>query len=160
MSMRVNNIIALLLASSLFVPLFSSGSAEQEGDKVKIVADADDVQRRSCPPLPGPGKKFPVGDGFYLIYSFDKKPALGIVTMKVRIYTRKGKKDTSLEVYGDASMPSIRGAYETGDRAFKITPKGDYLLPVNIAKPGEWEIRLTILKKGKVISQCRYNFVA
>jgi hypothetical protein len=50
------------------------------------------------------------------------------------------------------------GAHETGDKAFTLSNKGDYLLPINIVMPGDWEIRLTVLKEGKVIFRGRYNF--
>ena len=49
-------------------------------------------------PMAGPGKKVPIGSAYYLIYGFDKKPKLGMVIMKVEIFTKEGKKDTSLEV--------------------------------------------------------------
>ena len=108
-------------------------------------------------PMPGPGKKVPI-EGGYLIYGFDKKPKLGTVIMKVEIFTAEGKKDTSLEAKADAGMPSMKGAHETGDRAFTVSKKGDYLLPIPIVMPGDWEIRLTLLKEGKVIFRGRYNF--
>jgi hypothetical protein len=63
-----------------------------------------------------------------------------------------------LEVKADAGMPSMRGAHETGDRPFALSKKGDYLLPINIVMPGDWEIRVTILKAGKVTFRGRYNF--
>ncbi len=109
-------------------------------------------------PLPGPGKKVPLADGYYFIYGFDKKPKLGTVIMKVEVFTKDGKKDTSLEVKGDAGMPSMRGAHETGERPFQLSKKGDYLLPVNIVMPGDWEIRLTFFRGGKVVFRGRYNF--
>jgi hypothetical protein len=55
-------------------------------------------------------------------------------------------------------MPSMRGAHETGDRPFVLSKKGDYLLPINIVMPGDWEIRITIVKGGKSIFRARYNF--
>ncbi len=109
-------------------------------------------------PMPGPGKKIPIGSGRYFIYGFDKQPKLGTVIMKVQVYTGGGERETSLEVKADAGMPSMKGAHETGDRAFALSKKGDFLLPVNIVMPGDWEIRLTILQKGKVIFRGRYNF--
>ena len=110
------------------------------------------------PPMPGPGKKVVIGNDHYIIYGFDKKPKLGTVIMKVEVFTMEGKKETSLEVKADAGMPSMRGAHETGDRPFTLSKKGDYLLPINIVMPGDWEIRLTILKDGKVIFRGRYQF--
>ncbi len=108
--------------------------------------------------MPGPGKKVPIGNGAYLIYGFDKKPKLGTIIMKVEVYTPDGKRDTSREVLADSGMPSMRGAHETGDQPFKLSRKGEYLLPVNIVMPGDWEIRLTIKKDGKVIFRGSHKF--
>ncbi len=110
------------------------------------------------PSMPAPGKKVSMGSDYYLIYGFDKKPKLGTIIMKVEIFTKDGKKDTSFEVKADAGMPSMKGAHETGDRPFTLSKKGDYLLPINIVMPGDWEIRLTILKKGEVIFRGSHQF--
>ena len=109
-------------------------------------------------PMPEPGKKIPMGNGYYLVYGFDKRPKLGTVIMKVEVFTAEGKKDTSFELKADAGMPSMKGAHETGDRPFTLSKKGDYLLPINIVMPGDWEIRLTVMKSGKVLFKGRYNF--
>ena len=99
--------------------------------------------------MPGPGKKVPIGNDQYLIYGFDKKPKLGTVIMKVEIFTKEGKKDTSFEVKADSGMPSMKGAHETGEQPFKLSKKGDYLLPINIVMPGDWEIQDDPLKRRK-----------
>ena len=109
-------------------------------------------------PMPEPGKKVPMGNGYYLIYGFDKRPKLGTVIMKVEVFTAEGKKDTSFELKADAGMPSMKGAHETGDRPFTLSKKGDYLLPINVVMPGGWEIRLSAMKDGKVLFRARYNF--
>jgi hypothetical protein len=83
---------------------------------------------------------------------------MGTVIMKVEVYAPDGKKDTSLEVLADSGMPSMRGAHETGDKSFKLSNKGEYLLPIDIVMPGDWEIRLTVKKDGKVMFRGRYNF--
>ena len=108
--------------------------------------------------MPGPGEKVEIGGDHYIIYGFDKKPRMGPVIMKVQVFTKGGKKETSMEVRADAGMPSMRGAHETGDRPFTLSNKGDYLLPINIVMPGDWEIRLTLLQEGKVIFRGGYNF--
>jgi hypothetical protein len=110
------------------------------------------------PLMPGPGQKVPFGNGRIFIYGFDKKPKLGIAIMKIEIFTREGRKDISCEVKADYGMPSMRGAHDTGVRSFSLSKKGDYLLPLDIVMPGDWEIRLTLLKEGKVIYKGRYVF--
>jgi hypothetical protein len=116
------------------------------------------AQKPVFTPMPDPGKKVPIGNGDYLIYGFDKRPKMGMVIMKVEVFTGEGKKDTTFEMKADAGMPSMGGAHETGDKSFSLSNKGDYLLPINIVMPGDWEIRLTVSKEGKVIFRGRYNF--
>jgi hypothetical protein len=131
----------------------------QQGHQSKTGSTVSGTERmQAYPPMPGPGKKVPVGSDHYLIYGFDKKPKLGTVIMKVEIFTKEGKKDTSMEIKADAGMPSMKGAHETGEQPFKLSQKGDYLLPINIVMPGDWEIRLTLLKEGKVIFRGSYQF--
>ncbi len=110
------------------------------------------------PSMPGPGKKVPIGSDLYLIYGFDKKPKLGTVIMKVEIFSKEGKKDTSFEVKADAGMPSMKGAHESGEKPFALSKKGDYLLPIDVVMPGGWEIRLTLSKEGKVIFRGSHQF--
>jgi hypothetical protein len=108
--------------------------------------------------MPEPGKKVMIGNDYYFIYNFDKKPKMGTVILRVELYTRDGKKDTTLEIQGDAGMPSMKGAHDTGNRPFKLSQKGIYLLPVDIVMPGDWEVRLTFLKDGKVIFRGSHKF--
>jgi hypothetical protein len=120
--------------------------------------DAGAGQKPVFAPMADPGKKVPIGNGYYLIYGFDKKPKMGMVIMKVEVFTGEGKKDTTFELKADAGMPSMGGAHETGDKPFKLSNKGDYLLPVNIVMPGDWEVRITVSKEGKIIYRGKYNF--
>ena len=143
------------------VPLLSSFplyGAEHQGHMAKSAKDAGTESTAVYAPMTAPGDKVPIGDGSYLIYGFDKKPKLGTVIMKVELFSAAGKKDTSFEAKADAGMPSMKGAHETGERPFVLSKKGDYLLPVNMVMPGDWEIRLTIVKGGKVVFRGRYNF--
>ena len=142
-----------LLLSSL--PLFG---AEHQGHMSKGAKDAAADSKAVYAPMPVPGKKIPIGSGSYLIYGFDKKPKLGTAIMKVEIFTEEGKKDASFEVKADAGMPSMGGAHETGERPFTLSKKEDYLLPINIVMPGDWEVRFTVMKAGKVVFRGRYNF--
>ena len=122
------------------------------------MAAAGTEQAPDYPEMAAPGQEIPLGNDYYFIYGFDKRPKLGAVIMKVQIFGRDGKKDTSFSVMADAGMPSMKGAHETGDQPFKLSQKGDYLLPINIVMPGGWEIRLTVLKDGKTIFRGSYRF--
>jgi len=137
----------------------SQDSESQPGYRSKGSSAIAGAEQTSVHPLMfGPGKKVSLGGDHYLIYGFDKKPKLGTLIMKVEIFTKEGKKDTSFEAKADADMPSMRGAHATGDRPFKLSNKGDYLLPIDIVMPGVWEIKLTVLKEGKVIFRGSHRF--
>ena len=148
----------VLLFVLLFYSLPSLYGADHMGHGPINTTDAGAAQKPVFLPMPDPGKKVPIGNGYYLIYGFDKRPKMGMVIMKAEVFTAEGKKDTTFEVKADAGMPSMSGAHETGDKAFSLSNKGDYLLPINIVMPGDWEIRLTVSKEGKVIFRGRYNF--
>jgi len=154
-------IISLILLALAFPysPL-QAGSNEHEGHQHHMKADAaaETGQASVFAAMPKPGKKVPIGNDSYLIYGFDKQLKMGTVIMKVDVYTPDGKRDTSLEILADSGMPSMRGAHESGDQPFKLSRKGEYLLPVNIVMPGDWEIRVTIKKDGKVIFRGSYKF--
>ena len=104
---------------------------------------------------PGPvlkaGQKHWIGEEYYFVYNFDKKPQMGTIIMKVQVFAKDGNQDSSIEITGSADMPSMKGAHSTGDQLFKLNKKGDYLLPVNVVMPGEWEIVLNFLKDKKPI---------
>jgi hypothetical protein len=97
------------------------------------------------------GKKHWIGNDYYFIYSFDKKPQLGTVILKIELFAENGQKERSLEITGNADMPSMKGAHSSGHKPFKMNKKGDYLLPVNVVMPGDWEVELNFLEDKKVI---------
>ena len=149
----------LVVISLLWLPFYAESQQKHKSESSPHASTASRAeQTRPYPSMSGPGKKVSIGNDYYLIYGFDKKPKLGTVIMKVEIFTKEGKKDTSMEVKADAGMPSMKGAHETGDQSFKLSKKGDYLLPIPIVMPGDWEIRLTLLKEGKVIFRGSYQF--
>jgi hypothetical protein len=102
-------------------------------------------------PLAKPGEKISLDANYYFTYGFDKQPKLGMAIMRVEIFSRDGKRDTSFVVKGDADMPSMRGAHASGDKEFALSAKGVYLLPVRLVMPGDWEVRFTFVKKGKTV---------
>jgi len=153
---------SVLFLVAFSIAFLSLDAQSQQSHKSKPGMDSKPAsvtgQTPAYPSMPGPGKKVPIGNDQYIIYGFDKKPKLGTVIMKVEIFTKEGKKDTSFEVRADSGMPSMKGAHEAGDQPFKLSKKGDYLLPINIVMPGDWEIRMTLLKDGKVIFRGSYQF--
>ncbi len=105
-----------------------------------------------------PGERIALGSDHYFVYGFDKRPKIGMSIMRVEIFTRDGKRDTSFVVKGDADMPSMRGAHSSGDKAFSVSTKGVYLLPVRLVMPGDWEVRFTFEKKGTTVLRGAYLF--
>jgi hypothetical protein len=114
---------------------------------------------KSTGPVLKAGQKHWIGEHYYFVYSFDKRPQMGTIIMKIQVFTKDGKQDTSLEITGDADMPSMKGAHNSGNQLFKMNKKGDYLLPVNVVMPGEWEVVLNFLKDKKPIytGSVRFN---
>jgi hypothetical protein len=138
----------------VFLCVLGLGWVAFAGDSAGQVVGAADYKA-----LPKPGAKVPLGpDGGYFVYGFAEAPKLGTATMRVEIFTRDGRQDTTFAVKGDVDMPSMRGAHKTGDKAFSLSAKGVYLLPVPIVMPGEWEFRFTFEKDGKTVLRGAYLF--
>jgi hypothetical protein len=108
--------------------------------------------------LPGAGKKCWIGNALYFTYKFDKKPKLGTAILKVQLFEKKGARITNLDVIGMSDMPSMKGAHDSGEVPFKLNKKGDYLLPVNVVMPGEWEVKLVFLKAKEPVFRGRITF--
>ena len=109
-------------------------------------------------PLPKPGERVPLAPDYYFTYAFQKPPKLGAAILKLQVFTRTGQPDTSLAVHARADMPSMWGSHSTAFVELKVTKKGDYILPMDLTMPGEWEVRLIFLKNGKVIFRGSHRF--
>lgn len=108
--------------------------------------------------LPKAGKKCWIGEVNYFTWEFDKTPKMGTAILIVKLYDRDGKRVSDLEISGRSDMPSMRGAHDSGEVAFKRNRAGDYLLPVNVVMPGDWEVRLTFSRNGIVVFRGRITF--
>jgi len=108
--------------------------------------------------LPGPGKTCRIGETYTFTYEFDKTPKMGMAILKIQLFDRNGKRTTALEITGRSDMPSMSGAHDSGEALFKLNRKGDYLLPVNIVMPGEWEVRLVFSANKEAIFRGRFKF--
>jgi hypothetical protein len=114
---------------------------------------------KSVVPVLKAGQKHWIGEQYYFIYDFDKKPQMGTIIMKIQVFTKGGKQDSSMEITGSADMPSMKGAHGSGEQPFKLNKKGDYLLPLNVVMPGDWEVVLNFSKDKKPIytGNVRFN---
>ena len=101
--------------------------------------------------LGDPGDKIKINDNFYFTWEFDKTPAMGPLVLKIKLYGADKERTTALVIKGSSDMPSMRGAHDSGDVEFRLNKKNDYLLPVNVVMPGDWEIRLVFWLNGKSV---------
>jgi len=108
--------------------------------------------------LPRSGKKCWIGEVNYFTWEFDKTPKMGTSILIIKLYDKDGRRVSDLAVAGRSDMPSMRGAHDSGEVAFKNNKAGDYLLPVNIVMPGDWEVLLTFSRNGIVIFRGRIAF--
>ena len=117
------------------IPAVSGGTGLNAG-----TAQAEEVEYKE---LPRPGKKCPLDEDFYFIYEFTTKPRMGMAILRVQIFDQSGNQSAPFKILGRYDMPSMAGAHDSGDQELKLNKKNDYLLPVNIVMPGEWEVKLT-----------------
>jgi len=108
--------------------------------------------------LPKAGKKCSIGEVNYFVYDFDRTPKMGTVILKIQVFDKDGKQVSDLDITGRSDMPSMRGAHDSGEVAFKLNKKGDYLLPVNIVMPGDWEVLVTFSRTKIVVFRGRIAF--
>jgi len=108
--------------------------------------------------LPRSGKKCWIGEVNYFTWEFDRTPKMGTSILVIKLYDKDGKRVSDLTVSGRTDMPSMRGAHDSGEVAFKMNKAGDYLMPVNVVMPGDWEVLLTFSRNGIVIFRGRITF--
>ncbi len=140
-------IVAFFFLALLPGPSLYAGSPETPGTR----------QAATFASMPGPGEKVLIGNDRYMIYGFVEKPKMGSVIMKIQVFNNKGEKDRSLAITADSSMPSMP-SMGTDHYSFQLSRKGDYLAPVSITMPGDWEIKITMVKDSKVIYRGGYRF--
>jgi hypothetical protein len=46
----------------------------------------------------------------------------------------------------------------SGHHTFQLSKRGEYLAPVDITMPGDWEIKVTVMKEGKVLFRGSHKF--
>jgi hypothetical protein len=102
-------------------------------------------------PVPGSGKKCPINDDYYFKYEFNEKPKMGMSILKIQVFDKKNHRSAPFKMIGRSDMPSMPGAHDSGDVEFKLNRKNDYLLPVNVVMPGDWEIRVTMTLEDKAV---------
>ena len=107
---------------------------------------------------PAEGDRSPLPSGGYFVYGFASRPQLGTAILKLQVFDKDGNRTTAFRVLGSSGMPAMRGAHDTKDVPFQLNKKGDYLLPVEIAMPGEWEITLVFFDADKAVHRASFRF--
>ena len=108
--------------------------------------------------LSASGKKNWIDDRAYFIYKFTTPPRMGTVILKVQAFDKSGKKNTSFFIQAEYGMPSMPGAHDSGRHDLSLNKAGNYLLPLNLVMPGEWELQLRIFKDGQEVFRGRVQF--
>ena len=101
--------------------------------------------------VPGPGKKCAIDDTYYFKYEFSERPKMGMVILKIQVFDKGNDQVVPFKATGRSDMPSMRGAHDSGDVEFRLNKKNDYLLPVNVVMPGDWEIRVVFSLNEKAV---------
>ncbi len=96
-------------------------------------------------------EKYNLGEGYYFQYKFNKSPKMGMSVLSVTISDQKKNKVTSYIVKGSYDMPAMKGSHASGPKNFVLNKKKEYLMPVDFAMPGQWEINVDIYKGKKPI---------
>jgi hypothetical protein len=150
---------ALFLAAAAALALFAGAArAQPAGSCCPSPGLTPQGQEPVFQDLPKSGKKCWIGEVNYFTWEFDKTPKMGTAILIVKLYDKDGKRVSDLAVTGRSDMPSMRGAHDSGEVAFKTNKAGDYLLPVSIVMPGDWEVLLTFSRNGIVIFRGRIAF--
>jgi hypothetical protein len=108
--------------------------------------------------LPGERKACELPGGLKFTYRFASRPQLGTMVLKLQVFGPDGKPDTSLKVTGSSGMPDMKGAHDSGEKPFQLNRKGDYLLPLDVVMPGDWEVLLSFFKAGRRIYRGKIGF--
>ena len=108
--------------------------------------------------LPAEGRRCELPGGRYFTWRFASRPQLGTTVLKVQVFKENGSRVKDLKVLGASGMPSMRGAHDTGEQPFRLNKKGDYLLPVDLVMPGDWEVVLSFFEGKKRIYHGKVDF--
>jgi hypothetical protein len=108
--------------------------------------------------LKEPGAVYKIDDNTSFTYTFDKKPSIGMVIVKISVLSKDGSKNTALEIIGNSGMHSMGTAHDSGETAFQLNKAGDYLLPVNVVMPGAWQVQIKFLKEKQPIYSGEIEF--
>ena len=101
--------------------------------------------------LAGEDKKILLPGGESFTYAFAQRPQMGTAVLRIKLFDGQGRPKKDLRITGRSGMPSMGSAHDTGEKAFVLNKKGDYLLPVDVVMPGVWEVHIFIYRGDTLI---------
>lgn len=144
----MNKIIIAIISIVIALPLFSQhcGSCENSAKHASI------QKQESKSIVLKEGKKQDIGNDYYLMYSWQKKPKIGMAVLYVDVFRKKdNKRSDDFSVTANAYMPSMKGSHDTGDRPMKISKNKRHVIDVNFMMLGDWEIEVKVAKNSKTL---------
>jgi hypothetical protein len=108
--------------------------------------------------LPGEGRSCDLPGGMRFSYRFTSRPQMGLAVLKVEVFGPDGSRSTALKLTGKTGMPQMRKEHNSGEQPFKLNHKGDYLFPMEIVMPGDWEVVMSFYKGAKRIYRGKIEF--
>ncbi|MFA6434527.1 MAG: hypothetical protein WCW52_07525 [Elusimicrobiales bacterium] len=151
----MKNIYFFILTAALAMAVIARSGAEPAMKTQAKPAKTITALKPSA--LAAEGKKNALPGGGWFIWRFDRKPRLGPAILKVQVYSKESKQDSSYEITGESGMPSMRD-HDSGPLKFQLNRKGDYLLPINVVMAGGWEVVIRIKKNGKELFAGKTDF--
>jgi nitrogen fixation protein FixH len=71
-----------------------------------------------------------------------------MLVVKVQVFDKAGGRVKDYEVTGESGMTTMH-YHDSGKVRFQLNKKGDYLFPVDVVMPGDWQVTLRLGKGGK-----------
>jgi len=115
------------------------------------VDEKNDNETTTDSPAAADSTEAAIGTDYSIKYEWPEKPKVGSYTLKVNLVDNTDASVEGAEVKVSYDMPSMRG-HHAKTETMKQNAKGDYLLPINFAMPGDWEIIVSAYKDGVEIA--------
>jgi hypothetical protein len=158
--MRRTNTVPVVVTAFLFA-LTAFAAAQPAGsccNSPGLTPNGPQSQEPVFQALGKSGQECWIGEVNYFTWEFDKTPKMGTSILIIKLYDKDGHRVSDLAIAGRSDMPTMRGAHDSGEVGFKLNKASDYLMPVNVVMPGDWEVRLTFSRNGIVIFRGRIAF--
>ncbi|MFO7660194.1 MAG: hypothetical protein R6V77_04715 [Candidatus Cloacimonadaceae bacterium] len=149
----MKNIIIILMLAAVLLPV-SVWAKRGSDDRMHRTYDGNSKSyykssNSSVIILKEDNEPVPLADDKYFKYSFDKKPGIGTSILKVDVYDRKHRRSDDFVVSVLASHPKVKGVRNYEEIQMRVHRKGEFLLPINFDRSGDWELTLRFFKDGR-----------